>query len=404
MKRRGGWKTVLRYAAGILALAVSVAAAWFLPGLYAGWQDARTEGRVVLSKRDNIQFLDTASLDLAGRLKMFEEAENFSWEWSLNSDYGGLKSATEETIDRFRGVMGDWCEAGLFPEDCLAVITAENLMFSDTALVYLESAVLQVYGFHFREADGYAVTLLTDTDMDVIYYASVSGPSMLDVIAEDRGFASFEAMAQYNLRLLENQGIAPDDMEKLRESGAYEDLEDIYSYVIDMHEQEIRPAEESRYDFAAVCGAQGMEAERRYGNLEMDVRLTFESFTGHAYRTVVGVSYFADIWESVGVGFAVMYGTDKWRDLVADFASTYGGNEVIMVNGMDGIMEWYDMEIAYAVRDPEILGQLRYPPDVQETDEARDAAQKSPGSEAYDGELSGSEVYSVEASGNEIFS
>ena len=46
MAKRGGWRTILKYAVGILALSASIAIAWFLPGLYAGWQDAQTQERL----------------------------------------------------------------------------------------------------------------------------------------------------------------------------------------------------------------------------------------------------------------------------------------------------------------------------------------------------------------------
>lgn len=382
MAKRGGWKTVLKYAAGILALSASVAAAWFLPGLYAGWQDARTEGRVMLSERENIQFLDTASLDIAGRLKMLEETTDLSWDWGVYGNYKGMKAPTEATIDRCRGVMEDWCEAGLFPNGCLAGITMENLTLSDTAVVYLDNAILQVFCFHFRETDGYAVTLVADTDMDMIYYASVSGPVMLDVIGEDLGFASFEAMAEYDLELLEEAGIAPITIEELRQNGSYEsyeELQDIYAYIANRYDKEIRPADESRYDFAAVCGAQEMETSRQTGNLDLNADLIFESFTGHAYRSVIGAEYYMDIESSRGLGFSVMYGSYDWRSFVSDFAANYGGIE----EAPEDMESWYELGIAYAIGDPEIVELLRYPSGEKTQDQSIEAAGESAAPDNY---------------------
>ena len=347
MPGRGGWKTILKYAAGIFALSASVAVAWFLPGLYAGWQDARTEGHVVLSERENIRFLDTASLDIAGRLQMLQETEDFSWEWGYTK---GMEEPLEEMVARCFDAMEDWCGAGLFPEGCLAGIVSENLYLADIATVRLADATLPVYCFRFYDVEGYAVTLITDANVDMIYYASVTGPSMLDVIAADLGFESFVALGAHELELLNEQGFTP---QQLLEGDADETIEDFYAYVA----ENVRPLEESRYDFAAVCGAQGAVVSRAPDRLSLDAELSFEAFTGHAYRLLAGTDYNMDPDRS-GIGFAVMYGTQSWKELASDFSGMYGSWEEFA----DDASELYGLALNYMIGDTDVMDELNYPP------------------------------------------
>ncbi len=347
MPGRGGWKTILKYAAGIFALSASVAVAWFLPGLYAGWQDARTEGHVVLSRRENIRFLDTASLDIAGRLQMLQETEEFSWEWGYTM---GMEKPLEEMVARCFDVMEDWCGAGLFPEGCLTGIVSENLYLADIATVRLADATLPVYCFRFYDVDGYAVTLITDANVDMSYYASVTGPSMLDVIAADLGFESFVALGAHELELLNEQGFTP---QQILEGDANETIEDFYDYVA----ENVRPLDESRYDFAAVCGAQGAEVSRGPDQIGLDVELSFEAFTGHAYRLLAGTDYNMDPDRS-GIGFAVMYGTQRWKELAGDFSGMYGSWEEFA----DDAFELYGLVLNYMTGDTDVADELNYLP------------------------------------------
>ncbi len=365
MPKRGGWRTILKYAAGILALSASIAVAWFLPGLYAGWQDARTEGHVVLSRRENIQFIDTASLDIAGRLQMLEETKDFYWTWGISL---GMETPVEELIGRCHETMENWCEARLFPEGCLAGIVRDNLYLNDTVTVHLDNASLLMHCFRFYDVGGYAVTLVTDAEADMIYYASVTGPSMLDVVAEDLGYESFAAMGEYVLRMTEEMGIDPEKSE---------DASDFFSYLAET----VRPEEESDYDFAAVCGAQGMKAERRMANLELDVELSFETFSGHAYRRLATTNYNMDP-NKVGVGFAVMYGALQWKDLAEDFLAIAGATEFVP----DEALEFYEIGADYARGDPDVIDYLDYQMQPAGTDGSKvyGAAQELPRSEAYD--------------------
>lgn len=378
MPRRGGWKTVLKYAAGLIALSVSVAAAWFLPGVYAGWQDGRTEGRVVLTPREELQFLDTASLDIAGRLQMLEKTEFFQWEWGFNfidSESTGGTPGNEETIGRCRSELEKWCRAGLFPEGCLAGIVPENLLLIDTAIVALDHATLPVYCLRFWDMDGYVVTAVMDAGMRILYYVSVCGPSMLDVIAEDLGYESFGAMAEYELQLLEERGIDPEE-DPAMVNKAFG--------LLTQEEMQAHPADESVYDFASVCGAQEMKVSRIEEGLELDAELSFETFTGHAYRLLIAENYNQEYSMELGVGFAAMYGTLGWVDLASDFAAMYG----LTMEVSGDVEEWYYLGLGWAARDPEVINGLNYYQEKLPKTEAQQAAggtENGAAAEAYDG-------------------
>lgn len=99
--------------AGILTLAASVAFAIFFPQWYGKLQDKRTIGKVVLSERENIDFIDTEFLDIEGRMEILAKTESF---------YFGEEN--HETLDeavilkRCQDQLNAWCNAGLLPKQC----------------------------------------------------------------------------------------------------------------------------------------------------------------------------------------------------------------------------------------------------------------------------------------------
>ena len=74
MKKKKSWKHILEYELGVLILVAVLLVAWFGPDLYAAWQDQSQNGKVVCSSRDEIRFLDTDSLDIAGRMVLLRDA------------------------------------------------------------------------------------------------------------------------------------------------------------------------------------------------------------------------------------------------------------------------------------------------------------------------------------------
>lgn len=360
MSGRGGWKTVLKYTVGILALAVSVAAAWFLPGWYAGWQDARLEGQPVLSHRDSITFLDTDYLDSAGRLQILEQqAEVFQWERGFSYSVMSPVFDDSETVNRCHDIMRKWCDANLFPEECLACIDTDALLLQEPVSVYLENTILPVWLLHFYTVNGYSATIVLDWDVDLIYYAAVCGPGMLDVIASDLGYDSFGAFAEYELQVLGEKGIDPQTIVE-----GYED-DTLLEFLVKECSQQVSPTDLSRYDFAAVCGAQEAEAHRsgEYYNLALNINLPFEHFVGHAFRTLAAMSY--EKADSLNVGFAVMYGTWRWQQVVSEIASEYGCGEEQLT---EDTADWYSAGILYLFGDSETHEAFGYPP--QETAES----------------------------------
>lgn len=355
MPKRGSWRTILKYAAGIAVLAASVTAAWFLPGWYAGWQDARLSEQAVLSHRDSIAFLDTGLLDSIGRLELLEQqADSLTWD-PYQTAVGNI--LVEDAVDRCRNIMSDWCAAGLFPEACLQAIFNRSVYLAQFCSVYLEDTALPVWFVHFSGENGYEVTLVMDCAVDLIYYASVAGSPMLDEIAADLGYESFEAFAKYEFRALEEiVGLPMDDevWEEIFLDDIFSDGSEVYTRLQEECTRYADPVDVGSYDFAAVCGAEEMQASRGLSPMELDVRLTFETFTGHAYRSVTGMDY-----RYPCVGFAVMYGTDTWKYFVRDVAYAYGLYEEPN-DSEDLMMDWYRLGMEYAA-GTDVREELRYP-------------------------------------------
>ena len=120
MKKKKRWKHILEYELGVLALVAVLLIAWFGPDLYASWQDQTQEGKVVCSSRDEIRFLDTDSLDIAGRMVLLQDAEHLSW-YENDIYYDGNVLTNEEInrllIQRPRALAAQWVAAGVMPEE-----------------------------------------------------------------------------------------------------------------------------------------------------------------------------------------------------------------------------------------------------------------------------------------------
>lgn len=89
------------------------------PDLYASWQDQSQNGKVVCSSRDEIRFLDTDSLDIAGRMVLLRDATYLNW-YENDVYYDGSRMTQEEIeqllIQRPRSLAEQWVEAGVMPE------------------------------------------------------------------------------------------------------------------------------------------------------------------------------------------------------------------------------------------------------------------------------------------------
>lgn len=326
---QGNWKTIIKYSTGMLVLTVSVILALFLPGRYAAWEDAQMTGQAVMSKRERIEFLDTTSLDIAGRLQMLQESETFAWD--KETTYYG----SDDIVSRCAEVIGLWCDSGLFPEECRQWIAMDNIVLISQVPIYVDQTVFPVYVLRFRIQYTAALTIVLDGSTDLIYYASVGGPFMWDEIAVDLGFDSYERMVDC---IMERAQILFEMYEDILD-GIEEPDEFVMQYILD-HEERHKNSDDEIYDFAAVCGADSAKITRVLGDLGLEVTLDFENFTGYANRRLAGLED-VDMPDEF-VGYATMFGTDRWTDFITDFLAYYGSCE--------GVVEptaWYEYAIGY---------------------------------------------------------
>ena len=125
MKKKKSWKHILEYELGVLILVAVLLVAWFGPDLYASWQDQSQNGKVVCSSRDEIRFLDTDSLDIAGRMVLLRDATYLNW-YENDIYYDGSRMTQEEIeqllIQRPRSIAEQWVEAGVMPEQLVRQI------------------------------------------------------------------------------------------------------------------------------------------------------------------------------------------------------------------------------------------------------------------------------------------
>lgn len=266
-------KILLKYALGILFLVISVILAWFLPGWYGKWQDAQLMRQVQLTSRENIDFLDTNSLDIADRLKALQNTELFSWDNNMF-----FNTADEsELIEKCQKQIALWCENGLLPEHCSEWTQEEYLYFLLRYSIYLDQTILSVCVLTFFVEGESCLTVVMDIEKDLVYYASASGPYVRDEMAKTLGYTSYQAIADYL-------------------SAVKSPLQ--------------QPIDVSGCDFAAVCGAENAQISKKDGRLELTALLQFDTFTGLAYRKVI-----LNEW---GFGIAVLYGTEYWCHFVAE--------------------------------------------------------------------------------------
>lgn len=291
------WKTIIKYVAGVLGLVVAVVAAWFVPGWYSSWQDEALLNQVTLESRENIQFLDTESLDIAGRIRALGESVSFDWEFGYYIE--GYDLSEKDMISNMKSRLQAWTEAGLMPEagyeEMLAAVLGDNYYdnflnekytcFGDKIYVYLDEGVLSAYLFRFWNAEQeLALTVVLDSEKELLYYASVSGygETVMHYVAECLGYTGSDAVERFL------EGKASDGVTR-------------------------------EYEFAQVCGA-GSAAYSGTGKaLDCDVTLKFENFDGYAGRRCIETE--------VGPGVATMYGTERWMDLVTSVMESMGYQE-----------------------------------------------------------------------------
>ena len=398
-----GWKTILKYAFGVLALAVSVALAWFLPGWYAGWQDGRMLGRTVTSSRENIAFLDTGSLDIARTLQMMEDSELFELEVA---DDNLLQASAPDLVNRCRTCIRDWCGANLLPEECLLWVAPEKLTEAVRGILLLDQAALELQLLHFEDYESReSLTVLMGKDPDMLYFVSANGDAVLDMMVSCMGYRSLKEFGMtVGEGVVEGYDSFPYDRYSYGSysyDGSEEEGRDIIRFLLASEKRDSSLIPDCR--FAAVCGAQSETVTRGAGTVEMDVGLAFEVSESHAYRRITN--------DKTGFGIAVGYGTDRWFDNIGayplpddwySFAAWYAVGAVdrdtyyysSMTDEYDYILWWNDpLEAArmYGLDSDVILENLSR---LEEDGKLYGA--KSPGSEAA-GDVEGAGAPEAEA-------
>ena len=319
MKKKKRWKHILEYELGVLALVVVLLIAWFGPDLYASWQDEEQTGKVVCSSRDEIRFLDTDSLDIAGRMLLLRDATYLGW-YENDVYYDGNALTQDEIeqllIQRPRSLARQWVTAGVMPDEFTeripeTISEADVLSDGTSSGIYsvmIDQNVLNVLVLNFVEsADAYGspsiVGLILDADKDVLYYAAFYDPDCWDWMAERLGANADaeDANGSAYAALLHR----------------FQDTNEVPDHIVDCG------------DLAAVSSAEGyQEAEKQFSGdtdgLYQDFTLQYERFTGTARVALTGFT-------GMGYGWSVALGTPLWSQFyneIMDYSegtSCYGG-------------------------------------------------------------------------------
>ncbi|MCD8022070.1 MAG: hypothetical protein LUF30_03535, partial [Lachnospiraceae bacterium] len=202
------WKTVLEYVFGVAVLAAVLVLALTLPGLYTSWQDEQLLSTVTTDSRESISFIDTSSLDIAGRMQMLSQVTEITdAETILNYEEG-----SEEYTERYAicvEKLRQWVECGLLPEFVLEMATEENFEkgWCELGYVNTDQGMLSVYYLAFYATEYYETDDLTwdwtygylyvimDAETDMIYLtelANDNGRNLKNCLANYIGYASYE--------------------------------------------------------------------------------------------------------------------------------------------------------------------------------------------------------------------
>lgn len=331
MKKQDSWKSVLAYAAGGAGLLLSLLLAFFFPSWYGSWRDAQLLGKVTLESRENIEFLDGDSLDIAGRMEKLGSASMLAWSYSYdydtyyrNYDYDiteGITLSQRKNIQRCKNAVDQWENAGLLPEGCSEWIdTQYHLLLYLEPVLYINDSALPLCFFAFANeniedtaaqtqsmseeeeteaADEPNIDLmlvLMDAEKDLIYYASVTGCTAQSSMIQELGYGSREELQN-----------------ALERGNRIRKMPDI-----------------SAYDFAGVCSAESASITAEAGQLELLVSLQYDNFEAYAGRSL--------LCNEGGYGEAVFFGTPKWPSLVNELLTMEGSEEQLLTTDI-----WCDL-------------------------------------------------------------
>ena len=225
MGRKRPWKLILEYGLGVLILFLTILLAWFAPDWYNAWKDEGSLGKVTVNTREEIQFLNRDSLDMAGKMQLLAKKTGQEWEYSTYNVFN-----PESQLERCTKLLKLWAENGLLPS-ALGELSLNYQGYSlDGIMINLgeQSVNTGVFRFqillpHYRgqgvtDYDEIILSVIMDLESDLLYYVSISGIGEIldDYFARITGYGSYE---------------------EFLEAGEVFKEEDY-----------------SKYDFAAVCG------------------------------------------------------------------------------------------------------------------------------------------------------
>lgn len=275
MNNRKKWETAVSYLAGFFVLAVSVILAWFVPGAYSDWQDQRLLKVSVLSSRNDIEFLDMEALEMEERMRLLKETERLSF-----TEHGGIFEIEDwERRAVCQRELQRWMDCGLIPE---RAFPTGNYVEMGGAYISLTNSVLECNILIFGDETGEYTFVIMDGEKEILYYVAMWGTSIQEYMAETLGYENLEHMIWqvFQGELLQKQ----------------EDY--------------------SGYDFAQVCRAKAADIQGSPEELNFDVSLEYDTFTGYAHRRVINTE---------GVyGLSVSLGTEKWEKILEEIS---GGSD-----------------------------------------------------------------------------
>lgn len=342
MQNIPGWKIVIKYVVDMLALAVSIAIALFLPEMYARWQDEKINGQVTLAHREQISFLDTTSLDVAGKIKVLTETSEINWtntlweyepawlseeelepEMRIMEQYFGMRP--EEMVQKCHALMERWSVEKLFPADCIELVSSDQLSHLAAHMVSAdENALTFLVTMYTDGVDG--VLLITDLEVEMIYYGCSLGARTMNFMAQEMGYGSLTALASESV------------------SG---------SSILNA----VRSTKPEEFDLTALCGAEAQTVTGAENELEFEADLSYTNFESSARRKVV--------LGSSGFGLAVWFGTEQMEVFVDQLLMSYG--DVLMTTDTMNFLEVCAEDLAGSgIVQTEPAGQVEYDIDSME--------------------------------------
>lgn len=335
MRQKDKWKTVLQYMIGAAALALCVDASLFLPEQYARWSDEQKFGKVTLSNRDTIDFLNAQQLDIEERLQKIYFAQDFYFMESIDF-YPSLYFDSEmELLERCVHLTTQWCDAGLLPAQCETMVHGlEQAMKGGTEEYVISLDVVGWIGVNSENSeemiipmflitiedmeDWEKLSLVMDSEVELLYGAVYNGDGAVRQIIKELGYGTMEGAEQY----WENQGR--------------------------LGEPSIEPR---KLDFAKAFGAKSAQAEETPKEFNVTAKLTFDTFEADAIRCLVTGDY-------AGYGIAVVYDARKGERFMDQLSVLLDSSSVEIIS-TEELLYLTSNEASEGMSDAEVLQEYR---------------------------------------------